>query len=220
MNLKSFRTLRFFCKRHIYTEPASFSPVRKNKQRFHLFSCQSSLQNVEEWEEVHACQVASVVSASLQPHGLQPFRLLCPWDSPGKNTGMGCHALLQGIFLTQELNLCLLCLLALEEGFLTTSATWEEVHGPMIFIHSKRFMVLWYLSILKTHKPQRETVQSRTREQQAPENERKFAQPAPLPQSVTMLLPKESTDPSLSATQWPLVSMQRLPFTVLLYKGL
>ena len=29
-------------------------------------------------------------------------RLLCPWDSPGKNTGMGCHALLQGIFLTQE----------------------------------------------------------------------------------------------------------------------
>ena len=32
-------------------------------------------------------------------------------DSPGKNTGMGCHALLQGIFLTQESNPCLLCLL-------------------------------------------------------------------------------------------------------------
>ena len=32
-------------------------------------------------------------------------RLLCPWDSPGKNTGVGCHALLQGIFLTQGLNL-------------------------------------------------------------------------------------------------------------------
>ena len=31
-------------------------------------------------------------------------RLLCPWDSPGKNTGVGCHALLQGIFLTQGLN--------------------------------------------------------------------------------------------------------------------
>ena len=40
----------------------------------------------------------------LQPHGLWPARLLCPWDSPGKNTGMGCHFLLQGIFLTQELN--------------------------------------------------------------------------------------------------------------------
>ena len=43
----------------------------------------------------------SVMSDSLQQHGLQPGRLLCPWDSPGKNTGVGCHALLQGIFLTQ-----------------------------------------------------------------------------------------------------------------------
>ena len=46
----------------------------------------------------------SVLSNSLQPHGLQPPRLLCPWDSPGKNTGVGCHFLLQGIFLTQGLN--------------------------------------------------------------------------------------------------------------------
>ena len=34
--------------------------------------------------------------------GLQPARVLCPWGSPGKNTGVGCHALLQGIFPTQE----------------------------------------------------------------------------------------------------------------------
>ena len=46
----------------------------------------------------------SVVSDSLWPHGLQPARLLCPWDSPGRNTGVGCHALLQGIFPTQGLN--------------------------------------------------------------------------------------------------------------------
>ena len=50
----------------------------------------------------------SVVSDSLRPHGLQPTRLLCPWDSPGKNTRVGCHAHLQGIFLTQGLNRCLL----------------------------------------------------------------------------------------------------------------
>ena len=43
----------------------------------------------------------SVVSDSLQPHGLYPARLLCPWDSPGKNSGVGCHALLQEIFSTQ-----------------------------------------------------------------------------------------------------------------------
>ena len=41
------------------------------------------------------------------PHGLQPSRLLCPWNFPGKNTGMGCHFFLQGIFLTQGLKLCL-----------------------------------------------------------------------------------------------------------------
>ena len=43
----------------------------------------------------------SVLSNSLQHHGLQPTRLLCPWNSPGKNTGVGCYFLLQGIFLTQ-----------------------------------------------------------------------------------------------------------------------
>ena len=32
-----------------------------------------------------------VTSSSLQPQGLQPARLLCPWDSPGQNTGVGCH---------------------------------------------------------------------------------------------------------------------------------
>ena len=37
--------------------------------------------------------------------GLQPTRLFCPWNFPGKNTGVGCHFLLQGIFLTQGLNL-------------------------------------------------------------------------------------------------------------------
>ena len=46
----------------------------------------------------------SVLSDSLQSHGLQPTRLLCPWDSPGKNTGMGCNSLLQGIFPSRGLN--------------------------------------------------------------------------------------------------------------------
>ena len=50
----------------------------------------------------------SVVSDSLWLHELQPARLLCPWDSPGKNTGVGCHFLLQRIFPTQGRNLHLL----------------------------------------------------------------------------------------------------------------
>ena len=48
------------------------------------------------------CVSCSVMSNSLQPHGLKPTRLLCPWNSPGKNTGVDCHSLLQGIFLTQR----------------------------------------------------------------------------------------------------------------------
>ena len=46
----------------------------------------------------------SVMSNSVRPRGLEPTRLLCPWDSPGKNTGVGCHFLLQGIFPTQGSN--------------------------------------------------------------------------------------------------------------------
>ena len=43
----------------------------------------------------------SVTKSCLSLLGLQPARLLCPWDSPGKSTGVGCHAPLQGIFPTQ-----------------------------------------------------------------------------------------------------------------------
>ena len=46
----------------------------------------------------------SVVSYSLRPQGLQPTRLLCPWDFPGKSTGVGCYSLLLGIFPTQGSN--------------------------------------------------------------------------------------------------------------------
>ena len=47
----------------------------------------------------------SVVSSTFQPHGLYPVRLLCPWDSAVKNTGVGNYSLLQGIFPSQESNL-------------------------------------------------------------------------------------------------------------------
>ena len=66
----------------------------------------------------------SVISDSLWPHGLLLDKLLCPWNFPGKNTGVGCHFLLQGIFPTQESNLCLMSP-ALAGEFFTTVATWE-----------------------------------------------------------------------------------------------
>ena len=51
------------------------------------------------------CLVTQSCPTLLWPQGLSSTRLLCPWDFPGKNTGVGCHFLLQGIFLSQGLNL-------------------------------------------------------------------------------------------------------------------
>ena len=55
-----------------------------------------------------------VLSCSVMSNSLEPIyltRLLCPWDSLGKNTGVRCHFLLQGIFPIQGSNMHLLCLL-------------------------------------------------------------------------------------------------------------
>ena len=48
------------------------------------------------------CEVTSVVSDSVRPHRRQPTRLCRPWDSPGKNTGVGCHFLLQCMKVKSE----------------------------------------------------------------------------------------------------------------------
>ena len=73
----------------------------------------------------------SVVSNSLQPHGLQPARLPCPWDSPGKNTGVACHFLFQGIVPTQGSNPCLLCLLHCRQILYPLSHLGAIVHGAV-----------------------------------------------------------------------------------------
>ena len=55
---------------------------------------------------LYACALA--MSDSLQTQGLQPTGLLCPWYFPCKNSGVGCHFLLQGIIPTQGVNTSLL----------------------------------------------------------------------------------------------------------------
>ena len=49
----------------------------------------------------NSCAKLLQLCPTLRPHGLWPARFLCPWDSPGKNIGVGCHFLLWGIFPTQ-----------------------------------------------------------------------------------------------------------------------
>ena len=83
--------------------------------------------------DMHVC---SVMSNFLRPHGLQPASLLCPWDFPGKNTGVGCCFLLQGIYPTEGLNPSLLRLLHWETdslplchlGSATKIYPWSKVH--------------------------------------------------------------------------------------------
>ena len=70
-----------------------------------LFYNEPSCDFVRWWQLV--VQLLSCIRL-LQPHGVGPARLLCPWDFPSKNTGVGCHFLLQGIFPIRELNLGLL----------------------------------------------------------------------------------------------------------------
>ena len=79
-----------------------FSSTTVQKHQF--FSAQASL-----WPNspIHTCccccrQVTSIVSDSVRPHRQQPTRLHCPQDSPGKNTGVGCHFLLQCMKVKSE----------------------------------------------------------------------------------------------------------------------
>jgi len=81
---------------------------------YEILGSQSFLENLILWgqllqpvEGAYNCMRAKSLQSCptlCDPHGLQPTRLLCPWDTPGKNTGVGCHALLQGIFPTQGSN--------------------------------------------------------------------------------------------------------------------
>ena len=63
---------------------------------------------LKSWAYACTCSVTSVLSDSLWPHGLYPAKLLCPWISPGKNTGVAYHALLEVIFTTHWSIPCLL----------------------------------------------------------------------------------------------------------------
>ena len=74
--------------------PARGFGLQQVDLQLHLQSPQRDQQSGNVWGVVSR----SVMSSSLWSHGLQPTRLLCPWDSPGKNTGVGCHFLLQTPF--------------------------------------------------------------------------------------------------------------------------
>ena len=102
-------------------------------------------------------QVTSVVSDSVRPHRRQPTRLPRPWDSPGKNTGVGCHFLLQCMKVKSETEVTQSCLTlsdptdcslpgssihgvfqarVLERGAIAFSDSW-------VYIPLKKKMLIW-----------------------------------------------------------------------------
>ena len=101
------------------------------------------------FRHVWSCQVISVISDSLQPNGQLPARLLCPWDSPGKNTGVGCHTLLQGICSTQGPNLHLLCLLHWQVVCLTPAPPGKHFYSfrPLHVNGAHSYQQSWVMSL-------------------------------------------------------------------------
>ena len=73
------------------------------------------------------CCVASVVSDSVRPHRRQPIRLPHPWDSPGKNTGVGCHFLLQCMKVKSESEVAQSCPTLLNP--MDCSLPGSSIHG-------------------------------------------------------------------------------------------
>ena len=72
-------------------------------------------------------KVTSVVSDSVRPHRRQPTRLPYPWDSPGKNTGVGCHFLLQCMKMKSQNEVAQLCLTLSDP--MICSLPGSSVHG-------------------------------------------------------------------------------------------
>ena len=87
---------------------------------------------------VCCCCLAAQSCPTLWLHGLQPARLLCPWDFPGKSTGVGCHFLLQGIFPIQGSNLHFLHY----KLILYHRATWEA-RSPSIQQCIYEVAIMW-----------------------------------------------------------------------------
>ena len=73
------------------------------------------------------CYIASVMSDSVRPHRRQPTRLPHPWDSPSKNTGVGCYFLLRWMKVKSESEVAQSC--AILSGLMDCSLPGSSIHG-------------------------------------------------------------------------------------------
>ena len=104
------------------TQPSVTSRIQWNR----LGGCSRGHSDLFDYEHCYQSHKAALWWSYI--HGLWPTRLLCPWDSPGKNTGVGCHFLLQRIFPTQEWNPYLLRLLHWQADSSTAEPPRKVLH--------------------------------------------------------------------------------------------
>ena len=82
--------------------PVKVSPTARHGQSHHLFFYPQPTFAAAAAKSLRPCP-------TLRPHRWQPTRLPLPWDSPGKNTGVGCHFLLQCMKVKSESEVAQLC---------------------------------------------------------------------------------------------------------------
>ena len=139
-----------FCVLIFYPEPCSIHLLVLIifSRNLRIFSVQNHVIYTQNVCCVFSC---SVVSDSFQPCELQPTRLLCPWNFPGKNAGRGSHFLLQGIFPTQGLNPHVLCLLHWQVGSLPLvlpGKPQQQIEGRWFYFFLPNTDSLYLLSCL------------------------------------------------------------------------
>ena len=106
-----------------------YSNQNKNNQKPHKTNIEQKMKKVCLFSCCCCCYVASVVSDSVQPHRRQPNRLPCPWDSPGKNTGVGCHFLLKCMKVKSESEVAQSCLTLSDP--MDCSPPGSSIHGTL-----------------------------------------------------------------------------------------
>ena len=99
-----------------------------------LGGLEGMFRNQQQTKSTRVCPVTQLCPTLCDPMDCSLPGSSCPWDFPGKNTGVGCHSLLQGIFLTQGSNMGLL---NWQEDFFFYQLSHQG--SPMVCLHIDRY---------------------------------------------------------------------------------
>ena len=111
----------------IWEVPLGQEPWLKFSSKSLILTPKAIVQGLTRSRHMAAAAAKSLQSNSVQPYRRQPTRLLHPWDSPGKNTGVGCHFLLQCMKVKSESEVAQLC--PTSSNTMDCSLPGSSIHG-------------------------------------------------------------------------------------------